>query len=327
MGVAWLSAAVLVLGALVAFFGWPRGWWAIGAVAVVVSQLVVVSAWRDARFGTVANVLLLVGVAIGFLSEGPWSFRAEYEREIAIGLARPLDAAVVTEADLARVPEPVQRYLRATGVVGQPRVRNYQLRFHGRIRGTPGASWMPFVAHQHSFVDEPTRLFWMRATMFGLPVEAFHRLRGGSATMRVKAVGAITMVDARGPVMDQSEAVTLLNDMCILAPGALLEPTIVWEAVDARSAKARFTNGGNTVSATLFFDAQGLLTNFISEDRSRSSPDGKTFTPMRFSTPVSDYRSFGPFRIAAHGEARWHPPEGQFTYGEFELEDVHYNVR
>ena len=149
----------------------------------------------------------------------------------------------MTEVDLAPLPEPVQRYLRATGVVGQPRVRNYRLRFRGRIRSGPDARWMPFEAEQQSFADQPTRLFLMRARMFALPVEVFHRRIGGRATMQVKIAGAIPMVDARGDVMDRSEAVTLFNDMCLLAPATLLDPAIAWEPVDARTVRARFTDG------------------------------------------------------------------------------------
>jgi hypothetical protein len=97
--------------------------------------------------------------------------------------------------------------------------------------------------------------------------------------------------------------------------------------VDARSARARFTDEEQTISATLLFGNDGLLTNFISDDRSRSSPDGKTFTRLRFSTPTRDYRDFGPARLGSYGEARWLLPDGEFTYGEFELEKVTYNVR
>ncbi len=259
--------------------------------------------------------------------KGLRSFRAEFERDAAAGLARPLEAPIVTEADLASRPYPVQRYLREVGVVGRPRVRNYRLRFRGRIRSAPGARWMPFEADQQSFADSPTRLFLMRARMFGLPVEAFHRLIDGHATMRVKIAGAISMVDARGDVMDRSEAVTLFNDMCLLAPATLLDPGIAWEEVDAQTVRARFTNGRQTISATLLFGSDGLLTSFISDDRSRSSSDGKVFTRLRFSTPVRDYRDFGPARLAAHGKARWALPEGEFTYGEFDLLEVDYNVR
>jgi hypothetical protein len=145
--------------------------------------------------------------------------------------------------------------------------------------------------------------------------------------MQVKMVGAIPMVHARGEVMDRSEAVTIFNDMCLLAPATLLDPRIAWEPVDARAVRARFTDGEQTIFATLLFGDDGLLTNFISDDRSRSSADGKTFTRIRFSTPVRDSRDFGPARLGAHGDARWTLPDGEFTYGEFDLQEVQYNVR
>jgi hypothetical protein len=62
------------------------------------------------------------------------------------------------------------------------------------------------------------------------------------------------------------------------------------------------------------------------DDRSRSSPDG-TFTKLRFSTPLHEYRDFGPLHLAGYGEARWRLPDGEFTYGEFTMEDVVTNVR
>jgi hypothetical protein len=54
----------------------------VGAGAIVVSQVVIVTSWSDARYATIANVIVLVGVALGFLSQGPSSLRAEYDREI-----------------------------------------------------------------------------------------------------------------------------------------------------------------------------------------------------------------------------------------------------
>jgi hypothetical protein len=326
MGLLWLAAGLLVVASAVLMVARPRDFWIVGGVALVMSQTVILSAWRDAWAGTVVNVILLLAVAHGWFTEGPTSFRAQFERDVAARLARPPETHEVTEADLTGLPEPVRRYLRATGVVGQPRVWNYRLRFRGRIRGAPGERWMPFDADQQSFAEQPARLFLMRARMIALPVEAFHRLIGGHATMQVKIAGAFPIVDARGDVMDRSEAVTLFNDMCLLAPATLLDPGIGWEQVDALTVRARFTHGGHTISATLLFGDDGLITNFISDDRSRSSPDGKVFTRLRFSTPVRDYRDFGSVRLAGHGEARWTLPEGEFTYGEFDLQDVAYNV-
>lgn len=326
-GLLWLVAAGLVLITAAMLAARMRTTWIVGAVALVVSQAVIASAWHDAWAGTVPNLLLLLVVAHGWLTEGPASFHAQYLRDVEAGLARHGEAPVVTEADLAPLPDPVRRYLRVTRVVGQPRVRNYRLRFRGRIRSAPDSVWMPFEAEQQSFADEPTRLFLMRARMYGVPVEAFHRSIDGHATMQVTLAGAVPIADARGDEMDRAETVTLFNDMCLLAPGTLVDPAIAWEAVNATTARARFTNRRQTIAATLFFDPAGRLVNFESDDRSQSSADAKTFTRLRFSTPVGDYRDFGPLHLAAHGDARWHRPEGVFTYGEFDVLEVAVNVK
>ena len=81
-GALWLLAALLFLTTAVSLFVWPRVWWAVGVCAVVVSMLVIVPSWTDAKFGALANAVVLVGVAFGFLSQGPYSLRAEYERDV-----------------------------------------------------------------------------------------------------------------------------------------------------------------------------------------------------------------------------------------------------
>jgi len=324
-GMAWLLAAALVISSAALLGAGSRYTWLVAAVALVVSQAVIATAWQDAWAGTIANVVLLLVALVGWFTEGPRSFQAQYERDATAGLARLTASPIVGDADLAPLPEPVKRYLRLTGVVGQPRVQNYRLRFRGRIRSAPDAAWMPFEADQQSFADQPTRLFHMRARMFGMPVDVFHRLIDGHATMRVKLLGAIPMVEAQGVEMDRAETVTLFNDMCLLAPGTLVGPGIAWQPIDDRTARARFTNAGQTISAELHFDADGRLTNFVSDDRTRSSSDGKTFTPQRFSTPIRDYRRFGPLTLAAYGEARWLLPGGEFVYGEFHLQELIVN--
>jgi len=60
----------------------------------------------------------------------------------------------------------------------------------------------------------------------------------------------------------------------------------------------------------------------------RSSPDGGTFIRQRWSTPIRAYKQLGERRVVTEGEARWHAPapEGEFTYLEFHLDDVTYNL-
>ena len=156
--------------------------------------------------------------------------------------------------------------------------------------------------------------------MFGLPVDVLHTYLGQTATMRVKACSLIPMVNAAGAEMDRAETVTMFNDICVLAPAAPIDAPITWQPIDDRRVRGAFTNGAHSVTADLAFDDNHELVDFTSDDRLRASPDGKTFTPQRWSTPISDYRSFGSRRVGTTGEARRHAPDPD---GEFQLSRVH----
>jgi hypothetical protein len=285
------------------------------------------TAWHDAKLGLVANVIVLLGVVYAFASQGPVSLAAEYRRDIASIFTNPGVPPIVTEADLEPLPASVQRYLRVTGSIGQPRILNFRARWNGRIRAAATDPWMTFQAEQvNTFGRMPARLFSMNATMKSLPVDVYHRFIAESATFRVRVLSLFSMVDAKGPVMDQSETVTILNDLCILAPPVLIDPALRWESSDASSARVAFSRGAYTVRATLHFNDQGELVDFVSDDRSRASPDGKTFTAERWSTPVSAYVTFGARRLGTRGKALTHAPEGPFAYAELELQSVDYNL-
>lgn len=326
LGVVWLLAAILFVAAAVALMAWPRGWWAIGACAIVASMVAILPSWLDAKAGALVNVVVLIGVVFGFLAYGPYSLRAAFERDVDRDLGRMTPAETVTEADLAHLPASVQRYLRVAGVVGQPRVGNFHVRMHGRIRSGRDARWMPLVAEQYNFVDDPTRFFYLKASMFAIPVQGYHRFVGPSATMKVKAAALVTVADASGAEMNQAETVTLFNDMCVMAPATLINPSIIWEPVSATTTRARFTNAGRTIGAELTFNQAGELTNFWSDDRYALMPDGKTVKRIRWSTPLTAYRSFGPVRLSSAGEGRWHEPDGD-AYIELTIDDIAFNVR
>lgn len=328
MGAAWLAAAVLVVAAGVLLAFAIRWWWALGAVALLVSQTVIFTSWGDAKVGTVANVILLAAIVHGYASQGPTSARAEYNHRVETALTGVPAGPVVTEADLAHLPAPVADYVRQSGALGRPGVTSFEARFHGRIRSGASAAWMSYTGEQvNTYGPRPTRLFFMDATMFGLPVDVLHAYVGPSATMRVKALSLLPLVNAAGPEMDRGETVTMFNDLCLLAPAALVSAPITWETHDDHRVRGTFTNGTHTVSADLIFNENHELVDFVSRDRLRASRDGKSFIPQRWSTPVRDYRTIDSRRVFTHGEARWHAPdpEGEFVYLEFTVDELAYN--
>lgn len=254
----------------------------------------------------------------------PWGHRAAFERDVTTLLPdAPRAAPAVGENDLTRLPPAVRSYMRFAGVVGRPRVGRYRVRFRGALRNGPTSPWMPIVAEQRSSVDPPARLFLAEGSMYGVPFSAYHRFAGSDATFRVRAASLVTLVDAGGPEMNRSETVTLLNDMCLLAPASLLDERLSWEEVGPREVRVAFTNEGNTVSAALAFDGSGALVDFVSEDRSRTT-DGKTYERLRWSTPVLGWNVVRGIRLPASAEAVWGSPPSAFAYARFEILAVAY---
>ncbi|MEA2843195.1 MAG: hypothetical protein QOJ69_866, partial [Actinomycetota bacterium] len=192
MGIAWLATAMLVVGTGLLLALSVRWWWMVGAVAVVASQAVILTAWGDANAGTIANVVLLLAVGYGYASQGPTSYRAEFRHRSQSALAEPIDGTVVTEGDLSALPDPVAAYVRQSGAVGEPRVSNFRARISGRIRSGPTKPWMPFHGEQvNTCGADPVRLFFIDASMLGVPIDVLHVFVGAAATMRVKAASLV----------------------------------------------------------------------------------------------------------------------------------------
>jgi hypothetical protein len=326
-GVVWLVAGIGFVATAVLWLAGVRLWAIAGFFAVLASQALIFASFREAGLGTIVNVILLVPIALSLNELRPSSLRSTYLADVrrfqSAGAMFP--SGTLTEADLQPLPPPVRTYLRRAGVVGKPRVRSVHVVFEARMRRAPDAPWMKATVDQHTFYrGDPARLFFMRASQWGMPLVGYHRYVGNAATMRIRVADLLQVVDASGSLMTQSETVTLLNDMCFLAPAALVDAPITWTVLTTRQVKATYSNAGYTVSAILTFDEPGDLVGFVSDDRYQSS-DGKSYKRFPWSTPLSDYRNFGPARLAAHGEARWREPAGEWVYGDFELERVAYN--
>ena len=322
-GLLWLLAAVLLIAAAVGIaLGVPR-WWYPALPGLLLSQGLIVTAWGDAKFGTLANLLIAIPLLVTALDARPSSFRSRFAHDRNALLARTtLRAPLVTETDLAPLPPLMQTYLRRVGAVGRPRVRNLRVTFNAQMRSSATSPWMPSTATQYEFFDPPARLFYMNASRAGVPFDVFHRYVDGTATFQVRIAGLISMVDKHGAGITNDETVTLMNDVLVMAPAAVLDLPFTFETTGERTLRATFRNAGYTVSAALTFDRAGDLVGFLSADRAHDREGG----PATWSTPISGYRQVDGIRIGALGETKWIEPSGEWTYGRFEITSVAYNV-
>lgn len=249
-----------------------------------------------------------------------WRFEhhADHELQAFLPESRPL--ALVSEADLDPLPPPVQHWLRSTGVLGRPAVQVARLDQSGELRTTPDGVWMPFSAEQHTRVDDPG-FFWTARVHAG-PVHLLGRDRWaeGRGQMLIKLEGLLPIADAKGPATDQASLLRWLGEICWL-PSAALHPSIRWEALDDRAARATLQVGEVQAEGVYTFDETGALQRFEAM-RYYDRPEGATLERWRVDTVEQGVR--GGLRIPTVSRVTWVLPEGEFHWLDIRIDDAEY---
>jgi hypothetical protein len=154
---------------------------------------------------------------------------------------------MVTEESIAKLPEPVKRYLRFMGVVGKARDWSLLAHFKARFRREPGA-WLDCEAIQYDTRLKLSRLFYMQLSLKGLlPVTVRDTYLSGRGSMRARAFDLVPVVEGTGHEIDVGELVTYLNDAILMAPSLLLGPETSWREVDDKSFDVTLRDGSLSV--------------------------------------------------------------------------------
>jgi hypothetical protein len=218
-GLLWLLAAVLLVATSTGLVLRVPWWWYTALPGVILSEGLIATAWGDAKFGTLANVIIAIPLLVTLLDARPSSFRSRFEHgRIALLAGETHTAPLVTEADLASLPSLMQTYLPRQGTVGRARVRNMRVTFKAQMRSSAAAPWMQATAIQYESFERPARLFHMNASRAGVPLDVFHRYVGGAATFQVRIAGLLPIVNKYGAGITNDETVMLMNDALVLAP-------------------------------------------------------------------------------------------------------------
>lgn len=247
-------------------------------------------------------------------------YRSEVTRRLPTSVgSKPVAASTRTTPP----PAPVLRYLEVSGAADIGATRSLRAVWEGRMRRRPDQPWFPIRAEQYDFFDDFARTFFIRGRILGIPVVGRDLYVEGEGQMLIRALGLVPVVNDTSPEMGRSGLVTLFNDMCVLAPATLIDERIRWEAIDDRTALGTIRDRDLEVSATLHFDAQGYLVNFITHDRYLEM-DGRHIAPP-WSTPLGQYRDYGGIRLTSWGSASWRLDSADFPYAEFALKEIEYN--
>ena len=324
-GLLWLLAGVMILiSMLLLVFSSPYWWW-VAIPALFISQALIFQSWSDAKFGSIANVILLFPIVMAMFQSLPSSYTNLYKKELGKYFSPAQSVELLNEKDMEHLPVPVRNYLRFVGAVGKPKVQNFRVVMEGEMKLGPDRSWSRIQSEQFNFLESPARIFYIQSQLFGLPFEGLHLFQEGEATMQIKAASMVELVNARGQKMDQSETVTFFNDMCLFAPATLINKNIRWKSLSEYKVLAGFNLNNHFIEAELHFNKQGQMINFISNDRF-SSADGKVYESFPWETPIKNYIFKDERNIPEYAEAIWKKPSENYVYAKFKVKQIHYNV-
>jgi L-rhamnose mutarotase len=228
-------------------------------------------------------------------------------------------SGVFTEEDIADLPLPVQKYFRACGYLGAPKMSYMRAIFQDVdfiLDKDKPAIKIDYT--QYDFVPEPNRIAYIDSSMYGIPFEGLDAYVAGAGSMKGVLAKLFTLFDQTGEAMDKASLVTCLSE-CLIIPNMALQDYIVWEEIDALHAKATISYYGITAEGIFTFNENGEMLSFTTDDREAVAADG-TSEKVKWTAVCSEYVETNGIKKPTVLKAIWHYDDGDLVY--FDGKDV-----
>ncbi len=317
-GIAWLFSTILIVVFAVLWWWSKPGLWYIGAAGLVLSQLLIILYWKDAKFGSIANLILLL---VTIYAYGQWQFTRMVKQEIKPIVAQQKQLPVITRETIQHLPLPVQNWLTASGAVGKQQAYNARLKQEGLLRQSEEQGWASVKAEQYFDLINPGFVWTVKTRMKGMPIVGRDKYKNGKGEMLIKPLTLFKAVDAKGEKTDQGSMLRYLSELCWI-PTAALQEYLVWQEADSNSATVTMTYKGLTVTALFIFDEQHRVKALKAKRYKGENDEHLT----DWYIPISEWGTFEGITIPVKGDVLWQLSTGDFNYYQWEITDVNYNI-
>jgi hypothetical protein len=317
VGLLWLFTSALFISGAVLYAIRIEYFWIPAVAGLLLSQSLIILYWDDAKFGTIANVL--VGVVILFASANfQFVKRATSEAQNIITNSQ-VDQLTVTTEMAEKLPMPVQRWLKKSNVIGRPTNNVVRVQQEGFMRSSPGGSWMPFAAQQVITINPPAFVWNARirsASIFD--IAAIDKYENGHGNMLIKALYIYRVADSSGKEIDEGSLVRYLAEICWY-PQAAVSEYLTWSEIDSNRAKVTMSYKGISASATYTFDEEGNVTGIEADRFGDFSGD---YRKEKWSVKTAKPRGFDGTVVGAESEVTWKLKDGDFTWAKIEVTSI-----
>lgn len=321
-GIVWLMCAVLFILFAIAFASGYTYAWIIGLLAVILSQIVILYFWKDGKFGTIPNLIILLTVILSF---GSYTFNKMVDSEIneVLSFVKTTQPGIITEEDVMHLPAPVQRWITSTGIIGKPAIRSGYVKQTAFIKMKPDQeTWYSANAIQYSVTEPPAFIWKVELDMMPvIKIKGRDKFIGGKGEMLIKMNSLINIVNEKGEKLDEGTIQRFLGEL-VWFPSLALSPHITWEPIDEFSAQATMHYRGTSGDGTFYFDDEGNFTKFIAMRYMANEPDAMKYPWI---LTVDDYAIFEGIKVPSKVKATWELDHTDWTWLDLQIEDIQYN--
>lgn len=322
IGALWLLVFILFIVAASSFFN-NKKWFYLAFIAVTLSQILIISVWKEAKFGSIANIVILL---VSMSAFGSHQFNKMVQKETAVLFKNidVIDTSFITEKDIFHLPKIVQKWMKNSGAIGKPNITSVRLKQKGKMKTKPKGKWMPFMAKQYFNVETPTFIWTTKVENNPLLyMIGRDKLVDSKGEMLIKLNALIPVVNTgSNDKINQGVMVRFLAETCWF-PSASLNDYIKWELMDDTSAKAVLTINNKSVSGIFRFNTKG---NIISFETHRYFGGRKDAKLEKWVIDMIDYKTFNGIKIPNKCEVIWQLKEADFNWLNLEITDLEYNV-
>ncbi len=324
LGMVWLLTAILFLLVFIGFL-LRKEWWPILAfIAIVISQTLIFLYWKDAKFGTITNTIILI-VSISAYSSYRFNQMVIDETNKLIANITTENTSIVTEEDVKHLPEIVKKWMQNSGVIGNEKINSASLSQKGFMKTKPDSQWKSFSAKQYFDVSNPS-FIWFTEVDFMPMVNMVGRDKfvNGKGEMLIKLASIVPVVNEADNEKINSGTMIRYMAEIIWFPSAALNDYIKWETIDERTAKATFTADNKSVSGIFKFSEEGRMISFEAQ---RYYGAGKKANQETWLVKVDAYKTFNDYTIPSRCKIVWRLKDADFEWLALEVFDVKYNIK
>lgn len=322
IGALWLIVCVLFIIASSQFFT-GKNWFYIALIAVIISQFLILLFWKETKFGTILNVIILM-VSLSKYSRHRFEKMVQKESKEILLKSVDSNSRIITKNDINNLPEIVQLWLTNSGVLDKKTITSVKLKQQGRMLIKPNGKWMPFEATQYFNVQNPS-FVWSTTVQYMpfLNMIGRDKLLNGEGEMLIKLEGLIPVVnESDNDKINSGTMIRFLSEICWF-PTAAINDYIVWENINETSAKATFTFNDQSVSGVFRFTRFGELISFEAD---RYYGGGKTATLEKWFVETLSFKEFSGLKIPNKSKVTWKLAEGDFHWLTVQIKHIDYNI-